>query len=158
MLGLCGGYQMLGRAVADPDGIEGPAGTATGLGLLDVETMLAAEKRLDAGRRRDLADGAPFAGYEMHMGVTAGPRLRAAVRRASPTAAPKARCRPTAGSPAPISTACSPTTASAPPGSPASAPGGAGIAYDALVEATLDALAAHLAAHIDLDRLLTLAR
>ena len=46
VLGLCGGYQMLGRTVADPDGIEGPAGTVAGLGLLDVETVLSAEKRL----------------------------------------------------------------------------------------------------------------
>ena len=57
VLGLCGGYQMLGRAVHDPDGIEGPPGTAAGLGLLDVETMLAAEKRLEkvAGTTRSTA-------------------------------------------------------------------------------------------------------
>jgi adenosylcobyric acid synthase len=47
VLGLCGGYQMLGRRIADPDGIEGPAGVAAGLGLLDVETVLTGDKRLE---------------------------------------------------------------------------------------------------------------
>src|SRR5262249_49769658 len=46
VLGLCGGYQMLGRTVTDPDGIEGPAGTMAGLGLLDVETVLSPQKTL----------------------------------------------------------------------------------------------------------------
>ena len=72
VLGLCGGYQMLGRALHDPDGIEGQAGSVDGLGLLDVETRAVGDKRLE---RVDgtTADGAPFAGYEMHMGATEGP-------------------------------------------------------------------------------------
>src|SRR3989304_721098 len=45
VLGLCGGYQMLGRSIGDPGGIEGPAGVAEGLGLIDVGTTLSAEKR-----------------------------------------------------------------------------------------------------------------
>ena len=72
VLGLCGGYQMLGRSVADPDGIEGPPGTVDGLGLLDVTTTLSDEKRLEPVRGTS-NDGAPFFGYEMHMGVTEGP-------------------------------------------------------------------------------------
>ncbi len=71
MLGLCGGYQMLGRSIADPDGIEGPAGTVPGLGLLDVETVLSGEKRL-AAVSGETTDGIAFSGYEMHMGVTEG--------------------------------------------------------------------------------------
>jgi adenosylcobyric acid synthase len=71
ILGLCGGYQMLGRHVSDPDGIEGPAGIAAGLGLLDVETTLSSVKALRAVRGTAL--GAPFDGYEMHMGETHGP-------------------------------------------------------------------------------------
>src|SRR6185312_15061567 len=72
VLGLCGGYQMLGRAVHDPNGIEGEPGSAEGLGLLDIETTLADEKRLEKVEGVSF-DGAPFAGYEMHMGVTQGP-------------------------------------------------------------------------------------
>src|ERR1700733_12301885 len=72
VLGLCGGYQMLGRTIADPDGIEGLPGTVEGLGLMDVETTLSDEKRLEPVRG-STADGASFSGYEMHMGVTEGP-------------------------------------------------------------------------------------
>ena len=71
VLGLCGGYQMLGRTVADPDGIEGPAGSVTGLGLLEVETMLTADKTL-TNAKGTTTDGISFSGYEMHMGVTKG--------------------------------------------------------------------------------------
>ncbi|MGA7457725.1 MAG: cobyric acid synthase, partial [Methyloceanibacter sp.] len=72
LLGLCGGYQMLGRSIHDPDGVEGSPGTAAGLGLLDVETTLTKEKRLEKVEGTT-ADGAPFGGYEMHMGLTEGP-------------------------------------------------------------------------------------
>lgn len=71
ILGICGGYQMLGRTIADPDGIEGSSGTAQGLGLLDVETILRPAKTLRQVDGR--AMNAPFAGYEMHIGVTRGP-------------------------------------------------------------------------------------
>ncbi len=72
VLGLCGGYQMLGRVVADPDGVEGPPGVAAGLGLLDVETVLGGEKRLAAVRGVSVADGVACGGYEMHVGRTWG--------------------------------------------------------------------------------------
>jgi adenosylcobyric acid synthase len=71
VLGLCGGYQMLGRRVADPLGIEGAPGAAVALSLLDVETRLTPQKALR--RVRGQALGAAFSGYEMHMGVTEGP-------------------------------------------------------------------------------------
>jgi adenosylcobyric acid synthase len=71
ILGLCGGYQMLGRSIADPLGIEGEATHAEGLGLLDVETILSPAKRLRHVKGEAL--GAPVAGYEMHMGETSGP-------------------------------------------------------------------------------------
>lgn len=79
VLGLCGGYQMLGRTIADPGGVEGPAGSVEGLGLLAVDTVLGGEKSLVevAGT----AGGARFAGYEMHLGRTTGPdTLRPAAR------------------------------------------------------------------------------
>ncbi|WP_267392896.1 MULTISPECIES: cobyric acid synthase [unclassified Sphingomonas] len=71
VLGLCGGYQMLGQTLADPDGVEGPAGTVAGLGLLAVDTVLTGSKALVAVS--GTAGGAPFNGYEMHMGRTTGP-------------------------------------------------------------------------------------
>ncbi|MGX1099000.1 adenosylcobyric acid synthase [Amorphus sp. MBR-141] len=73
VVGLCGGYQMLGRTIADPDGIEGPPGTVEGLGLLDVDTVLAGDKatRLVTGSHPET--GTAVAGYEIHMGRTTGP-------------------------------------------------------------------------------------
>jgi adenosylcobyric acid synthase len=156
ILGLCGGYQMLGRSIADPDGIEGPPATVAGLGLIDVATTLSSEKRLEpvAGTTRD---GVSFRGYEMHMGVTEGPD----------------RARPFAklgdGSPEGAVAADGRVGGTYIHGLFADdrqraawlarfAAGGTAIAYDDGIEHTLDALAAHLAAHLDLDRLLTLSR
>jgi adenosylcobyric acid synthase len=73
VMGVCGGYQMLGKRIADPAGIEGPAGEAAGLGLLDVETVLGETKRLRSVRGRLSRSGAAFGGYEMHVGETDGP-------------------------------------------------------------------------------------
>ncbi|MBO6561410.1 MAG: cobyric acid synthase [Nisaea sp.] len=72
VLGICGGYQMLGRRVHDPDGLEGPAGSADGLGLLDVETVLTPEKALTR-ITGTTGDGTAIAGYEIHIGRTEGP-------------------------------------------------------------------------------------
>jgi len=71
VLGLCGGYQMLGRTVRDPHGMEGEAAVVESLGLLDVDTTLSSEKRLEAVTGTSV-DGVPFAGYEMHIGQTVG--------------------------------------------------------------------------------------
>ncbi|MFV0624891.1 cobyric acid synthase [Sphingomonas sp. ac-8] len=79
VLGLCGGYQMLGRSIADPDGIEGPAETVAGLGLLDVATVLGGDKALVEVRGN--AHGAGFEGYEMHLGRTTGPDTARPVAR-----------------------------------------------------------------------------
>ena len=73
VLGLCGGYQMLGTRVVDPDGIEGHPAQRAGLGLLDVQTELTREKTLVEVSGVSLADGVPFRGYEMHIGRTIGP-------------------------------------------------------------------------------------
>jgi len=70
VLGICGGYQMLGERIADPDGIEGRAETVAGLGLLPVETVLTGDKRVTEVAGVSLADGLPFAGYEIHSGRT----------------------------------------------------------------------------------------
>ena len=71
IVGLCGGYQMLGRSIDDPQGIEGAPGRVAGLGLLDVETVLSGEKRLVEASGQS-GDGVAFRGYQMHMGRTAG--------------------------------------------------------------------------------------
>jgi adenosylcobyric acid synthase len=73
VLGVCGGYQMLGRRVSDPDGVEGAPGSIEGLGLLDVETVLGGQKALRMVGGISLEDGMPFTGYEMHLGETGGP-------------------------------------------------------------------------------------
>jgi adenosylcobyric acid synthase len=156
VLGLCGGYQMLGRTVRDPYGIEGSVGNLEGLGLLEVDTELSADKRLEPVRGAT-SDGIPFAGYEMHMGVTDGPdRARPFARLAdgTPEGAISADGRV-------IGTYIHGLFADDRQRSAwlkRFAAGSAAIGYEALVDATLDRLAGHLAAHIDLDRLLSLAR
>lgn len=73
VVGLCGGYQMLGSRVDDPNGIEGPAAGAPGLGLLDVETVIGGDKRLETVTATVVESGNSIRGYEMHMGTTQGP-------------------------------------------------------------------------------------
>ena len=73
VVGLCGGYQVLGCRVADPEGIEGSAAEAKGLSLLNVETVLGGDKALNEATGTDIRTGALVRGYEMHMGKTAGP-------------------------------------------------------------------------------------
>jgi adenosylcobyric acid synthase len=155
VLGLCGGYQMLGRTVADPAGVEGPPGTIAGLGLLDVETVLSGEKRLEPVRG-STADGASFAGYEMHMGVTEGldrqrPFARLADGSAEGAVSADGRVIGT------YIHGLFADDAQRAAWLARFAAGATDIAYEAVVERTLDRLAAHLEAHLDLDRLLNLA-
>ena len=72
VLGICGGYQMLGTLIRDPDGIEGPPGDCEGLGLLDVETEMTGDKRLTEVVARHAPSGTEIAGYEIHKGRTLG--------------------------------------------------------------------------------------
>ena len=157
VLGLCAGYQMLGRRIADPDGIEGAPGEAPGLGLLDVETVLTADKILAEVDGVERLSGAPVRGYEMHVGRTAGPG----------TARPMLRLRG------------SDDGAMSPDGRIAGchvhglfagdafrraflarlgAAGDPALDYEARIDATLDALADHLEASLDVPRLLEIAR
>ncbi|MCK2087684.1 cobyric acid synthase [Thauera aromatica] len=87
LIGICGGFQMLGRSLADPLGLEGPPATVTGLGLLDMETVLERDKRLENVRGRlsvalsaaagggEGGAGGEVEGYEIHLGVSRGPAL-----------------------------------------------------------------------------------
>lgn len=70
VVGLCGGYQMLGRSIADPDGIEGPQDRVDGLGYLAIDTVLEPEKVTRLSKGRHLASGEPVSGYEIHTGRT----------------------------------------------------------------------------------------
>ncbi len=75
VIGLCGGFQMLGRAIHDPLGLEGAAGSSQGFGLLDVETTLEPNKQLRVVRGTLAASQAEVLGYEIHAGVTTGAGL-----------------------------------------------------------------------------------
>jgi adenosylcobyric acid synthase len=157
VLGICGGYQMLGRLVADPDGVEGHPGSMPGLGLLDVETTLTREKTLIETTGISVADGAPFHGYEMHVGQTDGPDcarplLRFADGRLDGAMSADGRVRATY--------VHGLFADDRQRGAFLAWIGGtaAGFSYDADIDRVLDALADHLARHIDLDRLVSLAK
>ena len=75
VLGICGGLQMLGTRIVDPLGLEGPAGESEALGLLDIDTVLEADKQLRNVTGRLLPGGVPVSGYEIHAGVSSGPAL-----------------------------------------------------------------------------------
>ncbi|WP_417311010.1 cobyric acid synthase [Devosia sp.] len=154
VLGICGGYQMLGRTIADPDGIEGPPGTSPGLGMLAVDTVLAPKKQLRLEAATATLTGQPLAGYHMHMGVSEGPD----------TARPFAHI---AGVPEGATSADGRVTGTYLHGLFAAdgfrhgfigaAATGSTLAYETEIDTTLDALAAHLERHLDLDALLALA-
>jgi adenosylcobyric acid synthase len=157
VFGVCGGYQMLGRVVADPDGVEGHPGSMLGLGLLDVETVLTGEKTLTEVVGTSLPDGVAFRGYEMHVGRTSGPDcarplLRFGDGQVDGAISADGRIRACyvhglfSGDRQRAATLSWLGEAAT------------GVSYDADVDRVLDALAGHLAGHIDLDRLLTLAR
>ncbi len=76
VLGICGGFQMLGTRIADPEGVEGPPGEAQGLALLDIETVLTGDKVLQPTTGRLVAGDAAFSGYEIHVGRSTGPALQ----------------------------------------------------------------------------------
>jgi len=157
VLGLCGGYQMLGSRIADPDGIEGPPGSAEGLGLLEVATELGGDKSLIAVRGRSVADDVAVSGYEMHIGRTLGagtgrPLLRFDDGRPDGAVSADgsvAGCYLHGLFSADAQRAAWLARLGAPPSS---------LGYEVLVEQTLDALAKHLEAHIDVEKLLELAR
>lgn len=75
VIGICGGYQMLGKQLHDPNGIEGPAGSGEGLGLLDFETTLENQKQLTRVDGNFTWDNSSVSGYEIHMGISKGPAL-----------------------------------------------------------------------------------
>jgi adenosylcobyric acid synthase len=156
VLGLCGGYQMLGQTISDPDGIEGPPGTVDGLGHLDIVTVMGPEKHLARTAAIHPASGAMLSGYEIHMGRTDGPDtrrawLQLADGRQAGAASANGRVR-----------GCylhGLFAADAFRAAYLAEIGGTATAmnYEDGVDTALSDLAAHLERHMDLDRLLTLA-
>jgi adenosylcobyric acid synthase len=153
VFGICGGYQMLGKTIADPKGIEGDPGLSRGLGLLNVETTLGEMKDLRIETAVHAASGAPITGYHMHMGVTAGhDRGRPFAHVGGDAEGAVSADALVTGTylhglfasdafrHAFLGEASTPLTA-----------------HEARIDETLDALAAHLELHLDLDALLALA-
>ncbi len=153
VLGLCGGYQMLGRMVDDPDGVDGSPGRAEGLGLLDVETVMAGNKQVTLTQATTRGGNLPVNGYEIHMGRTTGADCQHAwldvEGRAEGAASADRRVRGTylhglfandvfrAGFLEDLGVDSK-------------------LSYDQDVDAALDALADHLEEHMDLDQILAL--
>jgi adenosylcobyric acid synthase len=156
VLGICGGYQMLGTNVTDPDGIEGPVREAEGLCLLDVETVLTGEKALREVEGERVADGAPFRGYEMHVGQTEGPDCARPFLRFADGRVDGATSENGLIAGAYVHGLFADDRQRAAWLSSLGAR--SEIAYEATVERTLDELADHCAAHLDLDAILRLAR
>ena len=155
VLGLCGGYQMLGRMIHDPDGHDGPPGASKGLGLLDIETVMAPAKSLRRTSGTHSSTGAPIAGYEIHMGRSAGPDRDRPFARIDDS--PEGAIRPDGRVMGTYLHGLFTEDAFRAAflrdlGHPAQ-----GSAYDATIEATLDALADHLERHLDAEHLLELA-
>ncbi len=157
VVGLCGGYQMLGKTVADPDGIEGAPGTTAGLGLLDIETVMGGDKSLEEVTGTDTLSGAAVTGYEMHIGRTGGPdtaRPWFTLADGTPDGAVSADGRVMAGYLHGVFAADDFRRAFLDRLRDGRAHD---IAYEQMVEDALDGLAAHLEAHLDIDGLLELA-
>ena len=156
VLGICGGYQMLGHTVSDPDGIEGPPGDTAGLGLLDVTTLMTPDKRLTQVQAVHDRSGIAFDGYEIHIGRSEGPdRIRPFGRINGVAEGAISADGRICGSYIHGMFGNDAFRAAFVQGL-----GGisSGHSYGATVEATLDQLAAHLEAHLDVAALFGLAR
>ena len=157
VLGLCGGYQMLGRTLSDPDGTEGPPQTVDGLGMLDIDTVLAGDKTLTHVTGVTVADGTPCSGYEMHIGQTTGPdtarpMIGLADGRSDGAVSADGRVAGTYLHGLFMETGQRQAWLARLGAS------SSGTDYGALQDEVLDDLAGHLEAHADLDRILDVAR
>ncbi len=156
ILGLCGGYQMLGRRIIDREGIEGPAGETEGLGLLDVVTEMHSRKNLTRVAGRHIATDAPITGYEIHIGATEGPDcIRPVVEVGGrPDGAMSVDGR-VAGTY--LHGLFAEDTFRQRFLASLGASGSPSLSYNTTVAETLDALADHLEAHMEIDALLEIA-
>ncbi len=156
VLGLCGGYQMLGQIINDPDSLEGPKGSVEGLGLLDVETTLLADKTVTETSAMHALSGQLITAYEIHLGKTTGPDC-ARLFAQTPNGPEGATSRDGLVTGTYLHGCFTSDgfrqaflkSLGAPPSD---------LAFDHLIEKTLDDLAAHLETHLDLDKILELAQ
>ncbi|HEV2518519.1 MAG TPA: cobyric acid synthase [Devosia sp.] len=155
VLGLCGGFQMLGHTVFDPLGLEGVVGTSAGLNLLDVDTVLGPTKELRVEQATFALTGDPLVGYHMHMGVTRGRGLERPFARIGDAADGAVSADGTVMGTYLHGLFAADSFRRNFLGSAAAT---SSLAYQTTIDATLDALAAHLERHLDLDALLELAR
>jgi adenosylcobyric acid synthase len=156
VLGICGGYQMLGRSVADPDGLEGAPSEAAGLGLLDIDTVLGEQKRLGLVSGTDIASGAAVSGYEIHLGVTTGAGLTRPMLRLGGRADGAISADGRVAGCYLHGLFASVAYRRVFLGHLGAAP--SALVYETSIDDTLDALADHLAAHLDLEAILAAAR
>ena len=156
VLGLCGGYQMLGKSVADPDGIEGSPGETPGLGLLDVITTMTPEKSLTRIKAEHAETRQSIEAYEIHIGRTEGAdRVRPfALVNGAPEGAISANGRVQGSYLHGLFASDMFRTAYLARLGVAAA----NESYGARVESALDALADHIEEHLDVEGLLALAR
>jgi adenosylcobyric acid synthase len=155
VLGLCGGYQMLGQTIADPDGIDGVPGTVDGLGLLAIDTLMSADKSTTLVHGKHCATGAAIVGYEIHLGRSEGADcarpLLTIDGRPDGAISPSGRVQGTyvhglfTGDAFRKAWLANLGIASS-------------LAYDAQIDSALDALAEHFEKHLDIDALLNVAR
>jgi adenosylcobyric acid synthase len=155
VLGLCGGYQMLGRTIADPEGIEGPAATVEGLGLLDISTVMIADKSTRLVLGIHSATGTPVEGYEIHLGRSEGRDCQRPVVMIDgrPDGASTADGRVQGTYVHGLFTGDAFRKAWLAHLGIASS-----LAYASQIESALDALGDHLEAHLDIDAILSIAR
>jgi adenosylcobyric acid synthase len=155
VLGLCGGYQMLGNSIADPGGVDGPPGTVAGLGLLDITTTMSVDKSTTLVSGIHCASGAAVEGYEIHLGRSDGPDCARPVLtlNGSPDGAGSTDGRVQGTYVHGLFTGDGFRKAWLANLGIAST-----LAYETRIETALDALADHLDAHLDIDQLLKIAR
>ncbi|WP_170603857.1 cobyric acid synthase [Ruegeria arenilitoris] len=154
VLGLCGGYQMLGKSISDPDGVDGRPGNVPGLGMLDVTTTMSGQKKVSLRNAIAMPGKESVSGYEIHMGRTEGPDCTRAWLeidgRPEGAASPNGRVR---GSYLHGIFASDAFRSSFLKNLGAKSD----LAYEDGVENILDELAEHLERHMDLDLLLSMA-
>ncbi|MBP9174707.1 MAG: cobyric acid synthase [Rhizobiales bacterium] len=155
VLGLCGGYQMLGHTIHDPEGLEGAAGSVKGLSLLDVETTLLPKKILTRITATHVASGQKIDGYEIHLGASQGTDCsRPFARIGSADDGATSSDGLVSGT---YIHGCFASDGFRSAYLKSLGAASSDLVFESLIEKTLDELSAHLEQHLDLDLMLELA-